>query len=166
MSDKRFPRPSYYGGEDNPFEVIKIIEHYNLSFSAGNALKYLIRAGKKNSETQVEDLRKGMFYYNRELENAKAKDEPQKVDKAYIDISPVAEEIRETFEKDKEKYDLPVKRNPNFPLFQITPIDPFLEGSIGNVIRNSGEMLYGKFELNVSVGELAQRIVRMLRPTP
>lgn len=61
--------PDYYGGEDNVYEVIKIIEHYNLSFCAGNALKYLIRAGKKMLADEIHDLNKGLWYYKREIEN-------------------------------------------------------------------------------------------------
>lgn len=55
--------PSHYGGKDNPYEAIKIIEAYNLDFSAGNVLKYFLRAGKKdNTET---DLRKCLWYLKR-----------------------------------------------------------------------------------------------------
>lgn len=43
-------RPSHYGGENNPFEAIKIIEYYNLNFSQGNILKLLLRADKKGQE--------------------------------------------------------------------------------------------------------------------
>lgn len=39
--------PAHYGGTDNPFEPIKIIEHYDLNFSLGNVIKYTLRAGKK-----------------------------------------------------------------------------------------------------------------------
>ena len=41
--------PDYYGGEDNPYEAIKIIEAYDLNFSLGNVIKYVLRAGKKLS---------------------------------------------------------------------------------------------------------------------
>ena len=39
--------PDHYGGQDNTYEAIKIIEAYDLNFSLGNAIKYIIRAGKK-----------------------------------------------------------------------------------------------------------------------
>jgi hypothetical protein len=51
--------PGHYGGEGNPYEVINIIEHYNLDFAAGNALKYLLRYKKKNG---IEDLKKCEWY--------------------------------------------------------------------------------------------------------
>src|SRR5262249_2287986 len=44
--------PSHYKG--NKFEAIDIIEDFNLNFNLGNAIKYILRAGKKN---EVEDQR-------------------------------------------------------------------------------------------------------------
>ena len=37
--------PQHYKGKK--FEVIEIIDDYNLNFSLGNAIKYVLRAGKK-----------------------------------------------------------------------------------------------------------------------
>jgi len=62
-------RPNYYGGKDNPLEVFKIIRHFDLNFFIGNALKYIIRLGSKNSETKEDDLRKAITYLQNELEN-------------------------------------------------------------------------------------------------
>ena len=53
--------PDYYGGEDNPYEAIKIIEAYDLNFSLGNVIKYVLRAGKK-SDSAIEDLEKAARY--------------------------------------------------------------------------------------------------------
>ena len=50
--------PDHYGGEDNPMEVIKIIEHYKLGFRTGNVVKYVLREGKKNG---LEDLKKARW---------------------------------------------------------------------------------------------------------
>lgn len=47
MSDN-VNHPSHYGGEDNPYEAIKVIEAWNLGFCLGNAVKYISRAGKKD----------------------------------------------------------------------------------------------------------------------
>jgi len=63
---ERINHPAHYGGKDNPFEAIKIIEAYNLNFSLGNALKYLLRAGVKDPNTLPEDLRKAAWYLERE----------------------------------------------------------------------------------------------------
>ena len=54
--------PQHYKG--NKFEVIDIIEDYELGFNLGNAVKYLLRAGKKDSIKQ--DLEKAIWYIKRE----------------------------------------------------------------------------------------------------
>ncbi len=59
--------PDHYGGKDNPYEVIKIIEALNVSFHIGNVLKYILRAGKKNSK-ELEDLNKARWYLDRYIE--------------------------------------------------------------------------------------------------
>ena len=57
--------PSHY--TDGKIEVIDFIEQKNLNFHRGNAVKYIARAGKKNPEKEVEDLRKAVWYLNREI---------------------------------------------------------------------------------------------------
>ena len=47
-------------------ECIVVVER--LSFSVGNAIKYLWRAGLKSKATAVEDLRKAAWYIAREIE--------------------------------------------------------------------------------------------------
>lgn len=64
--------PAHYGGADNPYEAIKVIEAWNLNFNIGNTVKYLSRAGKKGS--RLEDLKKAAWYLNREIENEEAKE--------------------------------------------------------------------------------------------
>lgn len=59
--------PAYYGGADNPYEAIKVIEAWGLGFCLGNAVKYLARAGKKGDA--LEDLKKARWYLNREIES-------------------------------------------------------------------------------------------------
>lgn len=59
--------PAHYGGADNPYEAIKVIEAWNLNFNLGNAVKYIARAGKKDDILQ--DLKKAAWYLNREIEN-------------------------------------------------------------------------------------------------
>ena len=39
--------PQHYGGQDNPYEAIKVIDAWDLGFSLGNTVKYISRAGKK-----------------------------------------------------------------------------------------------------------------------
>lgn len=57
--------PSHYGGESNPYEAIKVIEAHNLGFNLGNAVKYILRAGKKGNAK--EDLEKAVWYLKREI---------------------------------------------------------------------------------------------------
>lgn len=57
--------PNHYGGENNPLEVINIIEHYELGFHLGNVVKYVLRAGKKGN--RKEDLKKALWYLEREI---------------------------------------------------------------------------------------------------
>lgn len=48
-----------------PVEVIEITEHLN--FCRGNAVKYIARAGVKDATKEVEDLRKAVWYLEREI---------------------------------------------------------------------------------------------------
>jgi hypothetical protein len=67
--------PEHYGGADNPYEAIKVIEAWGLGFSLGNTAKYISRAGRKDKTKTVEDLKKARWYLDREikkLENANA----------------------------------------------------------------------------------------------
>jgi hypothetical protein len=61
--------PPHYGG-DSTYEAIKVIEAWGLGFSLGNALKYICRAGRKDTETRLADLRKARWYIDREIANA------------------------------------------------------------------------------------------------
>ena len=68
--------PAHYGGADNPLEVIKIIDHYKLSFCLGNTIKYILRAGKKgDSKDRVTDLKKALWYLQHEIEKLEAEAE-------------------------------------------------------------------------------------------
>ena len=50
----------------NSYDVIDVINDYNINFCRGNIIKYVIRAGKKKDELQ--DLLKAQDYLNREIE--------------------------------------------------------------------------------------------------
>jgi hypothetical protein len=64
--------PAHYGGADNPYEAIKVIEAWSLGFNLGNAVKYIARAGKKDALAQ--DLRKARWYLDREISNLEKRD--------------------------------------------------------------------------------------------
>ena len=59
-------RPAHYGGEENPFEAIKIIHHYNLNFNLGNIIKYTLRCGKKDDA--IKELEKIKQYAEFEIQ--------------------------------------------------------------------------------------------------
>lgn len=59
--------PEYYGGGDNPYEAIKVIQAWQLDFELGSALKYIARAGKKTPSATT-DLEKAIRYLQFELE--------------------------------------------------------------------------------------------------
>lgn len=66
MSNKEtVNHPGHYnkGG----IEVLDIIEAFNLDFSLGNAVKYILRSQYKH-ESSVEDLQKARFYIERAIE--------------------------------------------------------------------------------------------------
>jgi len=59
--------PSHYGGENDPFETIKVIHAWGLNFFLGNVVKYISRAGKKDPDKLVQDLKKARFYLDYEI---------------------------------------------------------------------------------------------------
>ena len=61
--------PKHYGGEENAYEAIKVIEAWKLDFLLGNCIKYISRAGKKDPEKEKEDLLKAVWYLKRRIEN-------------------------------------------------------------------------------------------------
>jgi hypothetical protein len=65
------PRPVYYGGQSNPYEVFKVLEAWGLDkdFYLGNVIKYLARAGKKNKSTEKEDLQKALVYLQKRIDS-------------------------------------------------------------------------------------------------
>lgn len=59
--------PKHYQG--NKYEVIDIIEDFDLGFCLGNAIKYILRAGKKmeSMDSRNTDLSKAIWYINRAI---------------------------------------------------------------------------------------------------
>lgn len=72
MND-RVNQPKHYTSHPSGVECITISQHYN--FCVGNAIKYCWRAGLKEEhgsdpvEKQIEDLKKAVWYLNREIKN-------------------------------------------------------------------------------------------------
>ena len=63
-NDSAVDHPSYYQGK---IEVIDFIEDKHLGFNLGNCVKYISRAGKKNPDKLIEDLKKARWYLDREI---------------------------------------------------------------------------------------------------
>jgi len=73
MIKEAINHPSHYGGENNPYEVIKVIDAWDLNFNLGNTVKYIPRAGKKDPNKCIEDLEKARWYLDREISKLKSK---------------------------------------------------------------------------------------------
>ena len=65
--------PSHYTSHPSGVECIQITEH--MGFNLGNALKYIWRADLKLDA--VEDMRKAVFYLNREIAKREHDQSPQ-----------------------------------------------------------------------------------------
>lgn len=69
--------PQHYGGVDDPYEAIKVIEAWGLGFNLGNTLKYIRRHGRKHRtgapvddhRARLVDLQKARWYLDREIQN-------------------------------------------------------------------------------------------------
>lgn len=83
--DQNVQHPIYYGGADDPYEAIKVIEAWNLGFHLGNTVKYISRAGKKDGNSATQDLKKALFYLNREIELLEKQDQVIDVSDAMVD---------------------------------------------------------------------------------
>lgn len=64
--------PAHYN--TGKIEVYDFIEDKELNYCRGNIVKYLVRAGIKNKETEVEDLKKALWYLNKEIARLEKKD--------------------------------------------------------------------------------------------
>ena len=70
--------PTHYRSNSG-FEVIDVIEAWELDFSLGNAVKYIARAGIKHHDRD-EDLEKAQWYLQKAIDGYdRSKDSNQKV---------------------------------------------------------------------------------------
>lgn len=65
--------PTHYNA--GKIEVIEFIEDQKSSFHLGNAIKYIARAGIKDTTKEIEDLEKAEWYLRRQLEILRARKE-------------------------------------------------------------------------------------------
>jgi len=73
VSKEMVNHPDHYGGKENQYEVVKVCENWGLDKDAYlfNVVKYVARAGKKDTDKELEDLTKALWYLNRKIENLK-----------------------------------------------------------------------------------------------
>ena len=62
--------PSHY---NQGIEAIDYIESHNMNFNIGNVIKYITRA--KHKGTELQDLKKGLWYLQREIDKLEDKGE-------------------------------------------------------------------------------------------
>lgn len=63
----------YQFGKNNEYEAIKVIDAWDLGFSLGNTVKYIARAGKKEPDKELQDLKKALWYLQHHIETLKLK---------------------------------------------------------------------------------------------
>lgn len=76
--------PAHYGGAENAYEAIKVIDAWDLGFCLGNAVKCICRHGKKMTTktplddviaarlSAIEDLKKAQWYLQHEIDKLSA----------------------------------------------------------------------------------------------
>jgi len=65
MKNDAVNHPSHYTSHPSGVECIQVTEHLN--FCIGNAIKYLWRAGLKDGNSDIQDLKKAVWYIEREI---------------------------------------------------------------------------------------------------
>lgn len=63
LTQENVNHPKHYQG--NGLEAIQVIEAFALDFNLGNAVKYILRSGKKGEKR--EDLEKAIWYIRRAM---------------------------------------------------------------------------------------------------
>lgn len=96
---EKINHPEHYKG--NKYEAIDIIDDYqlgfNLGFNLGNAVKYILRAGKKGDT--AEDLKKAKWYIEHEIcklmNEKERKKEKEQVDEANVQTAIAHSEMQQ-----------------------------------------------------------------------
>ena len=63
--------PAHYNATS--IQPIDAIEAWSLGFHLGNVVKYIARAGKKDPNKELEDLKKARWYLDRKIEKLENK---------------------------------------------------------------------------------------------
>ena len=64
--EKNAIKPSHYKAGE--FDVIAFCQLHDINFDLGNVIKYVTRAGKKENNSELQDLNKAMEYLKRRIE--------------------------------------------------------------------------------------------------
>jgi len=69
MAKEMVNKPDHYGGTlvIDFIEACEDLPNSQMNFSRGTAIKYLARAGMKFKDKEIEDLKKVVWYTNREI---------------------------------------------------------------------------------------------------
>lgn len=73
MENDVINHPSHY--TQGKIEVIDFIEDKKFGYHRGNAIKYICRAGLKDKSKETEDLKKAVWYLQREIARLEARNE-------------------------------------------------------------------------------------------
>ena len=84
-------QPDHYKAHPSGVECIDIIEHMN--FNLGNAIKYVWRAGLKGDNPVEQDLKKAVFYIEREIDRLRGVS--PKADEDLKEIEALCEKLKE-----------------------------------------------------------------------
>lgn len=87
----------HYGGANNQYEAIKVIEDWQLDFCLGNVVKYISRAGKKDD--MLQDLKKAKWYIDRKIYQI----EPTKSESKNITFDSLIEQLDKLIEESSKK---------------------------------------------------------------
>lgn len=66
VAEDKVNHPKHYN--TGKIEVIEMIEDQALGYHLGCAVKYIMRAGKKDPAKEIEDLEKALWYIRRHIE--------------------------------------------------------------------------------------------------
>jgi len=72
MDKEMVNHPEHYQfGDDKTYEVVNVCEAWGLDKDAYifNVVKYVARAGKKDSDKELQDLKKALWYLERKINN-------------------------------------------------------------------------------------------------
>lgn len=68
LEAEKVNHPAHYQ-HPSGIEAIEIVRHEN--FNRGNAIKYILRAGRKPGESELDDLKKAIWYLEDEVKRIK-----------------------------------------------------------------------------------------------